>query len=309
MKIIGKIGAALLLLIFMCTAVFAAGSIDLSKTASLTLYSRYDDTAISDITFRLYRVCSVDATGELTVTDAFSPYAEDLDIRGKNDEKWYAAAQKLEQEIMGSDGAMLPDISAVADENGMAHFSLLPLGLYLVLVDGCVQEGYVYSVSAFFVMLPEQQADTNTWNYTVTASPKLSKNPLLVDYEVLKIWKDNCHETQRPQSITVHLLCDGQIYDTVTLPQNGRWQYAWEKLDSNHKWSVTEEPIDGYAAASVEQNGYTFVITNTCNKPTTPDKPNLPQTGQLWWPVPVMLIGGLLLIFFGQLRRRGDGNG
>lgn len=53
-----------------------------------------------------------------------------------------------------------------------------------------------------------------------------------------------------------------------------------------------------------------IVFTNTYDKPapnTTPDDPwYLPQTGQLWWPVPVMLLAGLMLITVGcwQNRRR-----
>ena len=46
------------------------------------------------------------------------------------------------------------------------------------------------------------------------------------------------------------------------------------------------------------------------NKPSTSTPPSsgrtsLPQTGQLWWPVPLMLAVGLLLIAIGLLRRRG----
>lgn len=46
--------------------------------------------------------------------------------------------------------------------------------------------------------------------------------------------------------------------------------------------------------------------------PHTPHKPHtsgkLPQTGQLWWPVPVMAMLGLLLIAFGWKRRCNEKN-
>jgi len=35
---------------------------------------------------------------------------------------------------------------------------------------------------------------------------------------------------------------------------------------------------------------------------TPPNK--LPQTGQLWWPVPVLLSAGLLLLLIGVVRRK-----
>ena len=54
-------------------------------------------------------------------------------------------------------------------------------------------------------------------------------------------------------------------------------------------------------------------VTNspTTEKPVVPSEtpaptvPTLPQTGMLWWPVPVLLIAGGVLILLGLLRRRG----
>lgn len=40
-----------------------------------------------------------------------------------------------------------------------------------------------------------------------------------------------------------------------------------------------------------------------------PDVPlgDLPQTGQLWWPVPILAIAGLMLMIAGIIRRRTGG--
>ena len=40
-----------------------------------------------------------------------------------------------------------------------------------------------------------------------------------------------------------------------------------------------------------------------------PDVPmgDLPQTGQLWWPVPILAIAGLILLLVGLIRRRVGG--
>ena len=43
----------------------------------------------------------------------------------------------------------------------------------------------------------------------------------------------------------------------------------------------------------------------TPSVPDTPAKPHLPQTGQLWWPVPVLAAAGLLSCVVGLIRRRG----
>lgn len=43
----------------------------------------------------------------------------------------------------------------------------------------------------------------------------------------------------------------------------------------------------------------------TLPPPTRPEG-NLPQTGQLWWPIPLLVVGGLAFLVIGVLRHRGD---
>ena len=69
-----------------------------------------------------------------------------------------------------------------------------------------------------------------------------------------------------------------------------------------------------YAAGVLDvflREGITFVITNRyADAPpptTTPGGGKLPQTGQLWWPVPVLFAVGLALIVLGVARRREGG--
>lgn len=285
----------------------AAGSIDLNHAHSLTVTAVFDGTPISGMQFDAYLIATVDESGELTVLDRYEEYADDLDIRGKNDEGWQEMAQILAREIM-LDSTLEPTCSAVTDADGVAVFSEIPMGLSLVLGSTMEKDGYVYSTSPFFVMLPEQDLSSNTWNYDVVANAKPGQEPAKEDYEVIKVWKDDCHKDQRPESITINLICDGEVYDTITLPHNGAWRYTWEDLETNHQWTVTEETVDGYRDPEIRQEGNTFIITNTCSKPTPPpkpDKPSLPQTGQLWWPVPMLIAVGMLLVVIGLVRRRG----
>ena len=124
---------------------------------------------------------------------------------------------------------------------------------------------------------------------------------------VLKRWYDAGYEQKRPDSITVTLLKDGAVYDTKTLTRADGWQNTWKDLprynpdDSEIVWTVTERPVPGYTA-SVQQSGGTFILTNTL------DRQKLPQTGLLWWPVPVLAAAGLLLLIFGALSKRKNGH-
>ena len=79
-----------------------------------------------------------------------------------------------------------------------------------------------------------------------------------------------------------------------------------------------------YAVSAAPKNGFEIPTPTTTPKPTvtpstpktpssssssTPSKSVLPQTGQLWWPVPVLCGAGLALIIGGfRLKRKRVGN-
>ena len=311
MKMINRITAVLLsvmaMFLLLPMQALAAGSIDLGHANSLTVTAAYAQKPISGMKFDAYLISTGDECGELTVNDRYRDFADNLDIRGKNDEAWRQMARVLAREI-SLDMNLKPSRSAVTDADGVAKFADIPMGLFLIVGGGTEKDGYVYSTTPFFVMLPEQDMSSNTWNYRVVANAKPGREPVKADFEVIKIWKDDCHKDRRPKSITINLICDGGVYDTITLPHNGTWSYTWKNLETNHQWTVTENRENGYQKPDVQQEGNIFIVTNTCNqpaKPTEPGKPTLPQTGQLWWPVPVLIAAGLLFVVIGLIRRRG----
>lgn len=173
-------------------------------------------------------------------------------------------------------------------------------------------------------------------------NPKFEKDeerdePAYVSRKVLKVWNDEGHENVRPTEITVQLLKDGEVHSTQTLNAQNSWRYTWEQLDASSRWLVVENEPEHYTV-SISQEGITFRLENRwkpaptptpvppgeetptptpeptptptpkpTSKPTptpTPKPPTLPQTGQMWWPVPVLLCAGLMLIVIGLLRRR-----
>ena len=88
---------------------------------------------------------------------------------------------------------------------------------------------------------------------------------------VVKIWKDNENaEKARPESITVNLMADGEIKDTVVLSEENNWQYTFENLDVYQKgnkiaYTISEVEVPRYAL-EIEGNMETgFTIINTYN--------------------------------------------
>lgn len=283
----------------------AAGIIDTSRDVSLTVKVRCEELALPGATVAVCQISQMDSRGNLTPLPEYSEFSQLLDIRGEDAGRWREAALVLERHIVSSETK--PTDTVVSDANGLALFpsgeTSLAQGLYLVLGIHHTQENYVYSTAPFFVLLPSRE--NSAWNYDVRAEAKAEETEALISLRVVKAWEDKYWESKRPSNITVRLLCDEQVYDTVTLPINGRWAYQWAGLEAAHNWWVEEAPVEGYLT-QVYREGNTFVVKNVYQKPGTGD-PTLPQTGQLWWPVPVMLAVGLLLILLGLLRRKGKG--
>ena len=303
----------------------AAGSIDLTRKPTLTLTYRDGKTALSGAKFSIYRVADADETGELTVRSEFDEF--DLDIRGKNDRRWREMAQTLESYVLRRE--FTPTDSGKTDTTGMLTFptqgKTLAAGLYLVIGERHTQGGNDYDAEPFFALLPTQDLENNEWVYDVSANVKFGKTPVpddgdTVTRKVLKVWDDDGAEDSRPQEITVELLRNGKVYDTVKLSEKNNWRYTWLDLDADARWSVTEKTVSGYTV-SITRECITFVVTNTKkpdrtdtpdtpvkpsnpSKPSSPAKPTLPQTGAVWWHVEALALSGLVFLILGALDRK-----
>ncbi|PEA52420.1 cell wall anchor protein, partial [Bacillus pseudomycoides] len=81
--------------------------------------------------------------------------------------------------------------------------------------------------------------------------------------EGTKTWNDN-NATNRPATIKVDLLQNGQVIDTKDVTATNNWKYTFDNLqayDANgvaYKYEVKEQPVAGYQS---EVKGYD--ITNT----------------------------------------------
>ena len=97
--------------------------------------------------------------------------------------------------------------------------------------------------------------------YTVTNS----HNPELTKVEGTKTWNDNDDQDgKRPESITISLLADGVVIDTVTVTAEDGWRWSFEDLPKYRDhgteivYTVTEDAVEEYIS---DVNG--FNVTNT----------------------------------------------
>ena len=297
------------ILLLCCLPVSAAGNaIDIAHPASLTISYIENAAAIPEARFDLFCVALLSENGSYELTPDYSSVP--LDLSNMSEEKFQSLSETVS--VYTQLYKITPLSSEITDSEGIAKFSALKAGLYLVFGHDLTLDGISYSSKPFLIYLPSLDSAGGEWIYDVTASPKSEQEPECPDCEkisrkVLKIWCDGS-DPKRPEEITVYLLSDGEIYDTVFLNSENNWRYSWDGLDPDYDWTVAEEVPEGYTV-SISLEGITYVILNTSTTPppppdTTTPPPDLPQTGQLWWPVPILLIIGIFLIFMGFISRR-----
>ena len=285
--------------------------------------------------FRLYKVADMSEKAAFSLSGEFAGYQvslDDLDSDG-----WRAAAQTLAAYAERDSRAVQAE--GTTDADGKLQFSGLTMGLYLVTGDSLQKENVIYEPVSTLVSLPNLNED-DTWNYAPALIVKYEKQEQkqeTVACKVTKLWEDAGHKDSRPDSVTAQLLRDGKVYDEVKLKKENQWTHTWKDLEQGHKWTVSEKKTDKSYTVKVQKSGTDFVITNTYKKQSqkppvnppekpgeTPEKPGipqtgdqvpgkiagggsdvkLPQTGQLWWPVPYLALAGVVLVCLGMFRRK-----
>ena len=325
--------AAYLFLSLICVILMVSAVIPQSIYAedgkSITLECSKDDTHIEGMRWKLFRA-GERAGSEFVLTGEFAECHADLtDMSVENISH---AAQTLESFAIAR--KIEPVAAGETDKNGSLTFGGVTTGLYLAV-------GYPVEITPYYYepspLVLEVSADSSEYHFD--AYPKIVKMTMsdkVSSYTVKKMWiDDNNSFDARPVSITVDLFRDEELYDTVTLNAENNWQYSWLSLETSYQWRVAEREVpDGYEVM-IEHNETQFLIrnrhkmvtdggttttttvttttvtstvtgtgTSKTNPPTTTTtKEKIPQTGQLWWPVMPLTIGGLLLVLTGIMLR------
>lgn len=120
-----------------------------------------------------------------------------------------------------------------------------------------------------------------------------TSTPASVDVTVDVVWNDD--GKNRPDSVVIQLLKDGEVYDEVTLSESKGWHHTWSSLDGTEGWSVRELNVPNRYTVTYQRNGLHFTVINTTA---------LFQTGQLNWPIPILAECGMVLVVLGSMWER-----
>lgn len=290
------------LLAVMTVGVSADSSIDLNKKGSFSA-----GLNIPGVEVRLYNVGSISEDGSIKCKPEYEKYSVSLDEAGTAD--GLGAAQALEAYFI-RDG-VAPLAKQKSGRDGMVHFTDLVPGAYLVSCDSVAGEGESAVFPPMIMRLPSWIDEG--WKYDLSAEMKHHSREGQEYCTVYKAWEMRGNGGEHPEEVIVQLLCDGRVYDEQILNAGNSWRYAWNDLDADHAWTVIEKSVPEGYNVELRNDGNVFIVRNVSeesDEPVVPEGPekdeNLPQTGQLWWPVLMMLVCGMLLITAGVYLRRTD---
>ena len=131
----------------------------------------------ADIPVNLYKVASVDVSGNYTATDAFtgldlsSVSADNLDIAAAT---WAARAKEAQGKLTDSDGkTVVKPTETVTLQNGRGYKDKLKTGLYLVDTPKVITTNYTYTFTPYLVSLPTNNyysgnGASDDWIYDLT---------------------------------------------------------------------------------------------------------------------------------------------
>ena len=213
--------------------------------------------------FALYRVGKLSGEG-FVLTEEFAGAGVSLgDL----------TADRLAQHLSAyAQDKNLPPQIAVTDANGVAVFSNLAPGLYLISQQKAV--GGFRPSAPYLTALPGTDAEGGPL-YEVHTAPKvepLPPEPGLTSLAVRKLWKG---AEFPPESVRVHLLRDGVIFDTIVLNEENQWNHTWKDLDTRFVWDAVEADVPGDYTVHYTSAGHTITMTNTRDPELPPDAQEL----------------------------------
>ena len=289
-----------------------------SKQIGLTVKCNVKNTEIS-----LYQITDDVERGSYRLVEPFHTYkskVKGLDkLDSLNSEEFRTLANTLEDYVIAD--KIKPISSKKLTEGDSLVWNNLSKGLYLIVGTQTKDEKYIYTPSPMLVAIPKVSASGEKDYHPIIKFNKFEKEEVEKPkaLEVIKIWKDKGYKEKRPKEVTIELLRDGKKYEVVKLNAKNNWKYQWSNLSADYQWTVVEKGIsDDYKVEYSKSGNKVYVINyykepEKTNKPNEPEKPKpsnppkaekLPQTGQMWWPVPILMVTGILFWLIGWTKSK-----
>lgn len=248
-------------------AIAADSTTDASAAAnangSITVTYQYQGAALNLASTSLYYLADWSAKGGYTPTGDFAnhtAYPVDWDILNADQQTLRDFANTMAGYIAVNKPAA--ENTLKTDSAGVATFNQLKDGLYLAVVAPYQGNVLTCQTAAMLVALPNVHKDAGEQR-TLSIEPKADcAVPPTTTISVTKVWKDK-DQSKRPESVTMNLLQDGKIYDSIMLNNANDWKYTWKGLQAKHEYTVVEANVPGNYTALVDRENNDYTVTNT----------------------------------------------
>ncbi|MCD8159067.1 MAG: hypothetical protein LUD77_09300 [Clostridiales bacterium] len=147
----------------------AAGAVNTGAVCSITVLNENDGTVLPGTVFYVYRVADISENGYFTLTDEYKAFGTDLNKLTETS-SWKTAAENLVSYISANNLSYLS--AKTTDSEGIAVFSGLKTGLYLVVGSSLTLNGKTYTCLPTPVVLPGYDSDSEIYNYDIIQIPK-----------------------------------------------------------------------------------------------------------------------------------------
>ena len=275
------------------------------KECSLTISYCYGETAFSGIEVKLYQIAEVSADFQYTLTQTFESSGLILDGIRTADE-WNVVRSTLETHILADNIA--PEFTAVTNADGQVNFGALKTGMYLAIVTQGEGQNLRYRFDSALIALPGLGPD-GRWQYQVSVKAKGEALPpvepdKVTELKVLKLWKGDERQENRPKQVEIEIFRNGISYETVILSEENHWSYSWKAKDDGAGWAVVERNVPEGYVMTVAVRETSFIVTNTWGSGDSGDPPKTGDTTNVLLYILLMTVSGTMLMILGITRKR-----
>lgn len=287
---------ALVLLVSTCVSAFASDA----KECTISVNFSLEGQKIEGANFKVYKVAGFETDGTIKVEAPFENYPISWDI--ETAEQLKELCETLEGYIARDN--VMPTAEGTTNREGKAEIQVQDRGIYMISGSLYRTDEATYKISPAMVKVIE--GDTYK-----EVQPKYEKETQPTeDITITKVWTSHKDQLFRPTKIEAELYKDGELYATVELSEENGWKYTWPEMSTDCTWTVVEKTVlaEYFVRVSKEEKVF-FIYNDFYGTPLDedfppPPTPDIPYTGTFWWPVPVMAIGGILLLLTGVLLKK-----
>lgn len=307
-------GRTRIILLLLCICLFAAPlraaaevkqPLLRDKECALSVSYSAEGTAFADLPVELYKVADLSADQRYTLVPAFEKTGLILDGI-QNPMEWSELQSTLEAYAVAC--GIQADCIAATNQAGQVAFDGLKAGLYMIITEPIVRDGWTYIFEGALVALPSLGED-GAWQYQVAVSSKSEVLPPIegdeeIELKVLKLWKGD-QAAKRPKSVEAEIFRNGVLMQTVVLSEENNWSYHWVAKNDGAVWKVAERNVPAGYVMTVDEREVAFVITNTLKSSTpVPPPPHTGDTSNVMLYILLMSGSGIMLMILGIVGKR-----